>query len=65
MLLVTGMTGHSGRYFLERLIKEKYDEPIRCIVKPTSNIKLLENSGLNIEYAKGDLDDLKFLSKAM
>ena len=65
MLLVTGMTGHSGRYFLERLEKENYEGPIRCIVRPTSDIKALEASKLNIEFVTGNLEDVKFISEAM
>lgn len=65
MLLVTGITGHSGRYFLQRLIKEKYPEPVRFIVRPTSKIELIKNSGLNFDLAVGDLNDPVFLSNAM
>ena len=49
MLLVTGITGHTGRYFLQELIYHKYEGPIRCIVRETSDTSLLDNSRLNIE----------------
>ena len=49
MLLVTGITGHTGRYFLQELIDYKYEGPIRCIVRETSDTSMLDNSGLNIE----------------
>lgn len=65
MLLVTGITGHSGRYFLQELIKNKHEGPIRCIVRKTSDTTLLDNSGLNIEKAIGDLEDHNFIEKAM
>lgn len=65
MLLVTGITGHSGRYFLEELIKNKYKGHIRCIVRETSDTSILDDIGLNIEKVVGDLDDQKFVNKAM
>jgi len=65
MLLVTGITGHSGRYFLQELINNKYDSPIRCIVRETSDTSLLDNSGLSIEKVVGDLKDQELMDKAM
>ena len=65
MLLITGITGHSGRYFLQELINNKYDGPIRCIVRSTSDTSMLDNSGLNIDKAVGELTDQEFLDKAM
>lgn len=65
MLLVTGITGHTGRYFLQELINNKYAGPIRCIVRKTSNTSLLDNSGLNIEMVWGNLDDQEFVDRVM
>lgn len=65
MLLVTGITGHTGRYFLQELIDHKYEGPIRCIVRETSDTSMLDNSGLSIEKVYGDLDDGDFLMNAM
>lgn len=65
MLLVTGITGHTGRYFLEELINNKYEGFIRCIVRETSNTSLLDNSGLNIEKVVGNLDDPDFIDRIM
>jgi uncharacterized protein YbjT (DUF2867 family) len=65
MLLVTGITGHTGGYFLQELINNKYEGPIRCIVRETSNTSLLDNSELNIEKVFGDLDDLDFIGRVM
>lgn len=65
MLLVTGITGHTGRYFLQELISNRYEGPIRCIVRATSNTTLLDKSGLNIEKVVGDLGDQEFVEKAM
>lgn len=65
MLLVTGITGHSGRYFLQELINNKYKGPIRCVVRETSDTSLLDNSGLHIEKAVGNLDDQEFIEGVM
>jgi uncharacterized protein YbjT (DUF2867 family) len=65
MLLVTGITGHTGRYFLQELIDHKYEGPIRCIVRETSDTSMLDNSGLNIEKVYGDLNDKEFIRKVM
>lgn len=65
MLLVTGITGHSGSYFLQELINNNYEGPIRCVVRETSDTTLLDNSGLNIEKVVGSIDDREFIEKAM
>ncbi|BDH60660.1 epimerase [Lysinibacillus sp. PLM2] len=65
MLLITGITGHTGGYFLQELIKNNYNGPIRCIVRKTSDTALIDKSGLNIEKVYGDITDLNFLEKCM
>lgn len=65
MLLVTGITGHSGSYFLRELINNKYEGLIRCIVRETSDTLMLDDSGLNIEKAVGDINDETFLNEVM
>lgn len=65
MLLVTGITGHTGRYFLQELIQNNYKERIRCVVRKSSNIEALRNSGLNIEIVIGDLNDKFFIKKVI
>lgn len=65
MLLVTGITGHTGRYFLQELIDHKYEGAIRCIVRETSDTTILDKSGLNIEKAYGDLNNKEFVRKAV
>lgn len=65
MLLVTGITGHSGRYFLQELIDNKYEGTVRCIVRSTSDTTMLDNSGLEIEKIVGSLDNEEFVNKAM
>lgn len=65
MLLITGITGHSGKYFLSHLIENNYDERIRVIVRNHNEVTDLEKSGLNIEVLVGDLDDQTFLDDAL
>lgn len=65
MLLITGITGHTGRYFLQHLITQKYNEKIRCVVRENSNIKVLENCGLDVELVVGDLNDDVFVNSIM
>lgn len=65
MLLIIGLTGHTGKFFLEELIKNKYKGPIRCIVRNTSGTSLIDRSGLNIEKVVGDISDTVFLNQCM
>jgi len=65
MLLITGITGHSGKYFMQELINHKYEDTIRCIVRSSSDTLLLDNSGLKIEKAVGDLSDQEFMDSCM
>jgi nucleoside-diphosphate-sugar epimerase len=65
MLLVTGITGHSGRYFLQELVNNKYEGRIRCVVRNRSGTSLIDNSGLRIETVTGDLTDQDFVDKAL
>lgn len=65
MLLVTGITGHSGSYFLQELIENKYAGPIRCIVRNSSDTSLIDSSGLQIEKVIGDLNDKDLMDKSM
>lgn len=57
MLLITGITGRSGKYFLQELINNKYEGSIRCIVRKGSDTSMLDRSGLNVEKVTIDLDD--------
>ena len=81
MLLVTGSTGNSGRYFFEKLAKEKYKGKIRCIVRHDSqttiklsdkrrafsklNLEFIKNSGLEVELIYGNLQDENFLRSSL
>ena len=65
LILVTGITGHTGKWFIEKLINEKYQGKIRCLVRESSNTKAIDNSQLNIEKVYGSLEDIEFVESAM
>jgi uncharacterized protein YbjT (DUF2867 family) len=68
MILVTGITGKSGTWFLRRLIEEKEkvkDAKFRVIVRNSSDVKLIDSSGLQMEKVFGDLHDDSFVEKSM
>ncbi|MEL7657343.1 MAG: NAD(P)-dependent oxidoreductase, partial [Bacillota bacterium] len=70
MLLVTGITGHSGRWFLKRLKSENYPGKIRCIIRSSRETALeqysiFENCNLDLEFVVGDLKDEVFLLEAL
>lgn len=65
MIYVTGITGHTGKWFLDKLIKEKYQGKIRCLVRESSNTKFIDNSRLNIEKVYGSLEDKECLQLSM
>ena len=73
MLYVTGITGHSGSWFLERMERAAAKiggmplpfAGVRCAVRPGSDASRLEASPLGIEIARGDLDDIDFLLRSM
>ena len=65
MLLVTGITGHTGKYFLQELINNKYEGFIRCIIRKTSDTSFLDNTMLHIQKVVGEVQDEAFLDKCM
>lgn len=65
MLLVTGITGHSGRLFAERLAHEHYAGAIRCALRPASDAGFLEKIALNYSTVVGDLTNPEFLDRIM
>lgn len=64
MLLVTGITGHSGCYFLKELVARGYQGRIRCLVRGSSDTAFLDCCGLSIDKRIGDLGDEAFVNEA-
>ncbi len=56
VLAVTGITGHSGGFFLRELENRGYTGRLRCFVRPSSDTSALDASPLDIEKCVGRLD---------
>ena len=70
MLYITGLTGHSGKWLLKRLEKEKYPETVRVVMRQSkeadpSKYEIFEHSPLKLEFSVGDLTDPSFLEKSL
>jgi len=72
MLYVTGITGHTGTWFLNRLERETPAggaplgyAGVRCAVRPESDASRLLSSPLAIDVARGSLEDADFLARSM
>ncbi len=63
LILVTGITGHSGRWFAERLVREGYADPIRCTLRATSDASFLAKTRLNYSTVVGDITNPAFLDR--
>jgi nucleoside-diphosphate-sugar epimerase len=64
-LFVTGASGHSGGFFLKRLEKENCDWHLKCVVRETSDLTIIDGTSLDLEKACGDLNDVDFLAREM
>jgi len=63
MILITGITGHSGRWFAKRLASESYTGEVRCALRPQSDAGFLDKSGLNCAKFVGDIANPAFLDR--
>ena len=57
MLAVTGITGHTGRCFINELVKNRYAGQLRCLVHTASKAGCITESGLHAEIVEGTLDE--------
>ncbi len=57
ILAVTGITGHSGGFFLQQLIDHGFDGTLRCLVRASSNTAALDASGLRVEKVVGSVQE--------
>jgi len=60
-ILVTGATGFTGSHLARRLVSKGH--AVRCIVRPSSNYKVLENAGCEIFL--GDIRDIASVEQAV
>ena len=73
MILITGITGKSGKWLLERLIKEQttvsgmrlLEKKIRVTLRNSSDTTAIDRCPLDIEKVYGNLDDINFVRSAM
>tara|TARA_B100000795_G_scaffold181068_1_gene137165 strand:- start:368 stop:1261 length:894 start_codon:yes stop_codon:yes gene_type:complete len=64
-LLVTGASGHSAKYFFERLIAENYDKKIKCLIRKNSEIEHLKHYNLKLEFIYTDFENIDSLKNSM
>lgn len=65
-VLITGITGKSGLYLMEEMIKnaDKLSEyNFRVSVRESSNTRLIDEAPLSIEKFIGSLDDIEYLNQ--
>lgn len=68
LILMTGVTGHSGRYAVERLVQRRAEcegLQFRALVRGASDVTRLQESGLPIELVYGDIGDDATLARCM
>ena len=68
LVFMTGVTGHSGQYAIERLAERSGELAglhFRALVRGTSDVARIQNSGLPIELIYGDIHDAAALEKGM
>lgn len=65
MLAVTGITGHTGRHFIDTLVKNQYRGKIRCLVRTKAKADYLVSSGLDTELVEGSLESEKAIRELL
>ena len=63
MIVVTGAIGRSGRWFIQKLISEKFQESIRFAYRKHHDINIILQSALKAEVIEGDLRDHQYLEE--
>ena len=64
-LLVVGASGHTAKYFFERLSKINYQKKIKCLLRSNSQVEHLKCYDLNFEFIYVDFDEIDSLKTAM
>jgi nucleoside-diphosphate-sugar epimerase len=66
-LLITGAAGHSGHWFMKKLAADPDSKSLRikCVVRPTSEQKRLDELDVKIEKVTGDISNYDFCFQAL
>lgn len=64
-LLVVGASGHSAKFFFDRLVKENFQKRVKCLLRSHSQIEHLKNYKLDLEFIFVDFEDFNSLITAM
>lgn len=62
MLLITGVTGLTGRFLIYALRQAGYSGYIRCLIREHSDVSWIKDK--NMRFIKGDVKDVQSLIKA-
>ena len=68
IIFITGATGHTAKYFFQRIMRERSNLNFICPLRRESNHKKdqLNSYGLNLDYVECDLNgDIETISEAM
>lgn len=66
MILITGITGKSGRWFLKKLMEEEIsNNKYRVVLRNASKNHLFANSMVSFDIVYGDLADINFVGSIM
>ncbi|WP_258359786.1 NAD-dependent epimerase/dehydratase family protein [Moorella sulfitireducens] len=63
MLLVTGITGLTGRFLLDCLREAGYNGRIRCLIRKHSDVSWVQDE--NVEFCIGDVSDVQSLKSGL
>jgi len=64
-LLVIGASGHTAKFFFERLSKKNYQKKIKCLIRSHSQVDHLKCYDLNLEFIYVDFDEIDSLKTSM
>ncbi len=65
MIAITGGTGHSGKFLVDILRKNNFQEKIRFLIRDSSNTANIDESGLDCEKCNVSLSDVNALAKVL
>lgn len=64
-ILLTGATGHSGKWFIKRLMTENFEGELVCLIREGNDVSHLKSSGLNYQIVWGTVENEEALNHAM